>query len=143
MRGPVIVALFLLLGCSATEPGNSPGTSPGTSPTTAKLVVTERSGSTLSLRWDVMDTASTYALDYLTGIAKCTDFPVHNTGLVIKGTTAQLTGLSPAIRYHIHVHALPFSPNKITNTVFVLTLPAGAPAQAATVADYESCISGP
>ena len=81
MRGLMVAALGLLLGCSATEPGKSP--------TTPKLVVTERSGTTLSLRWDVMDTASTYALDHLTGIAQCKDFPVHNTSVVIKGTTAQ------------------------------------------------------
>lgn len=134
MRGLPVVALGLLFGCSATEPGNSP--------TIPKLEVTERSGTTLSLRWDAMDTASTYALDYLTGIAQCKDFPVHNTGVVIKGTTEQLTGLSPATRYHVHVHPLPFS-TKVTNTVFVLTLAPGAPAQPVAAADYEKCTTGP
>ena len=107
-----------------------------------KLEVTERSGTTLSLRWDAIDTASTYAVDYLTGIAQCKDFPMHNTGVVIKGTTTQLTGLVPATRYHVHVHPLPFS-TKVTNTVFVMTLAPGAPVQAVAAADYERCTTGP
>lgn len=140
MRALLVVTLGLMCGCSATGPGDS--TNPkGDQSNIPRLEVTERSGTTLSLRWDTIDTASTYAVDYLTGIAQCKDFPTHNTGLVIKGTTTRLTGLSPATRYHVHVHPLPFS-TKVTNTVFVLTLAAGAAAQPVVAADYESCSPG-
>ena len=99
MRALLVIALGMVLGCSATEPGNSPNN--------PKLEVTERSGSTLSLRWDMMDRASTYAVDDLPGIAQCKDFPQHQTVMVLKGTTTQLTGLTPLTRYHTHVHLLP------------------------------------
>ena len=130
MRSLTVVAVSFLCACSATASTDVP--------VMPKLEVTERSGTTLSLRWDAMDTASTYSVDVLTGIARCTDFPTHNTILVIKGTTTQLTGLVPATRYHVHVHPLPLS-TKLTNTVFVMTLAAGAPAQAVAAADYERC----
>ena len=130
MRSLTVVAVAFLCACSATASTDVP--------VMPKLEVTERSGTTLSLRWDAMDTASTYSVDVLTGIAQCTDFPAHNTILVIKGTTTQLTGLVPATRYHVHVHPLPLS-TKLTNTVFVMTLAAGAPAQAVAAADYERC----
>ena len=141
MRALMVVTLGMVFGCSATEPGDSINPK-GDSPIIPKLEVTERSGTTLSLRWDAIDTASTYAVDTLTGIAQCKDFPTHNTGVVIKGTTTRLTGLSPATRYHVHVHPLPFS-TKVTNTVFVLTLAPDAPVQAVVAADYERCTSGP
>jgi len=137
----MVVTLGMVFGCSATEPGDSINPK-GDSPIIPKLEVTERSGTTLSLRWDAIDTASTYAVDYLTGIVQCKDFPVHGTSVVIRGTTTQLTGLSAATRYHIHVHPQPFS-NTVTNTVFVLTLAAGAPSQAVAAADYERCTTGP
>ena len=142
MRALIVVTLGMVFGCSATGPGDSldpKGTAPGGIP---KLEVTERSGTTLSLRWDAIDTASTYAVDYLTGIAQCKDFPTHNTGLVIKGTTTRLTGLTPATRYHVHVHSLPFT-TKVTNTVFVMTLAADALNQTVVAADYERCTTGP
>lgn len=141
MRALMVAGLGLLFGCSATEPGDSLNPR-GDSALIPKLEVTERSGTTLSLRWDAIDTASTYAVDYLTGIARCKDFPVHNTGVVIRGTTTRLTGLSAATRYHVHVHPLPFT-TKVTNTVFVMTLASDAPSQAVAAADYERCTSVP
>ena len=58
--------------------------------------------------------------------------------LVTLGLSLLVTGLSPATRYHIHVHPLPFG-DQLTHNVFVTTLAAGSPAQAVTAADYETC----
>jgi hypothetical protein len=131
MRVLTAVGLILLVGCSAEGSEAPLGKIP-------KLEVTERSATTLLLRWDAMGTTNNYTVDYLTGVAQCSDFPTHGDILPLTGTTTLLTGLSPATRYHIHVHPLPSGSQK-SNTVFVLTLAAGAPSQAVTAADYQIC----
>ena len=131
MRVLSIIGLSLLVGCGSTGTDNSVGVQP-------KLEITERSATTLRLRWDPIGTTNNYTVDYLTGVASCADFPPHNNILLVTGTTVLVTGLSPATRYHIHVHSLAITAQK-TNTVFVLTLAAGATAQVVTAADYETC----
>jgi hypothetical protein len=131
MRVLTVIGLILLVGCGAAGSEDPLGNVP-------KLEVTERSATTLLLRWDAMGTTNSYTVDYLTGIASCADFPAHNNILTLTGTTTLLTGLSPATRYHIHVHPLPTATLK-SNTVFVMTLAAGAPSQAVAASDYEKC----
>ena len=131
MRVLSIIGLSLLVACGSTAPDNSLGVQP-------KLEVTERSATTLRLRWDPIGTTNNYTVDYLVGVASCADFPPHNNIFPFTGTTVLLTGLSPATRYHIHVHSLAVA-NQKTNTVFVLTLAAGATPQVVTAADYETC----
>ena len=131
MRVLITLGLSLLVACAATDTKNPLADSP-------KLEVTERSATTLMLRWDAMGTTNNYTVDYLEGVARCADFPMHTNILPVSGTTRLVTGLSPATRYHIHVHPLPFG-DQVSNTVFVMTLAAGSPAQAVTAADYEKC----
>lgn len=135
MRALNFIGLSLLVACGAEGTGAGTDTSNSSG---AKLEVTERSATTLLLRWDAMGTTNNYTVDYLIGVAKCTDFPAHSNILPMTGTTTLVTGLSPATRYHIHVHPLPIADQK-TNTVFVTTLAAGAPSQTVTAADYEKC----
>ena len=131
MRVLITLGMGLLVACAATDTKDPLADSP-------KLEVTERSATTLLLRWDAMGTTNNYTVDYLEGVARCTDFPMHNNILPVSGTTRLVTGLSAATRYHIHVHPLPFG-NQITHNVFVTTLAAGSPAQAVASADYEKC----
>ncbi len=123
------VACLTVLGCDVTGPGDDQ----------QPLEVTARSATTLTLRWPSMGSPDTYTVDYLTGVARCQDFPSHSDILRVTGTTVQLTGLTPSTRYHIHVHLLPHSSDESTNTVFVNTLAAGSAEQAAVPTDYESC----
>ena len=127
------ITCLVLWGCASTSPeGNAPKN---------LLEVTTRSATTMTLRWPSMGSPDTYTVDYLTGVARCQDFPAHNDVLHVTGTSVQLTGLLPATRYHIHVHLLPYAGGSVTNTVFITTLSAGSGEQAVTSADYESCIS--
>ena|SRR5687767_998194 len=110
-----------------------------------RLEVTARSAASLTLRWPSLGAANTYTVDYLTGVARCTDFPQHSDILHVTGTTVNLTGLIPSTRYHIHVHLLPHSTGQSTghstSTVFVMTLPPGSAEQPASRSDYESCVT--
>lgn len=136
------ITCLLLWGCAATSPDNNQQSSPDKQGSRYPLEVTTRSATTLKLRWPSMGTPETYTVDYLTGVAKCQDFPMHNDVLHVTGTTVQLTGLLPATRYHIHVHLLPYASNSTSSTVFITTLAAGSAEQPVTSADYESCTSG-
>ena len=131
MRVSSVVVLSLLVACGAAGSEGPVNGQP-------RLDVTERSGTTLLLRWDAMGTADRYTVDYLTGVALCRDFPQHSNILEVSGTTRLVTGLTPATRYHVHVHPLPAASQK-TNTIFVTTLAAGSAAQAVKSSDYETC----
>lgn len=105
-----------------------------------ELVVTERSATTLRLQWAAMPDApqNAYTVDYFTGFDTCV-FPTnHSDVLRVTGTTVQLTNLTPATGYNIHVHSLPARTSS-TYVVLVNTLSAGAPSSAVTAADYRSC----
>lgn len=105
-----------------------------------ELLVTERSATTLRLQWAAMpDTPqNTYTVDYFTGFNSCV-FPTdHSDVLHATGTTVQLTNLTPATGYNIHVHNLP-GRNSSTYVVLVSTLPAGSASAPVTKADYQSC----
>lgn len=132
--GGGLVAL-LLLGCP-TAPEDGDGQ--------PRLEVTARSATTLTLRWPSMGSTDTYTVDYLTGVASCDDWPPHSDVFRVTGTQAQLTGLAPSTRYHIHVHLLPHETagsDASTTVVFVTTLPSGSAEQAVSSADYQSCAS--
>ena len=120
--------------------------SDSTGPTDVKLIVVERSATTLKLQWDQIGSASYYTVDYLTGIPSCTSpLPTHNNGLVVASTSATVTGLLPSTAYHVHVHALlgagplvdPDLP--VSKSVYVTTLAAGSGPQAVTASDYVTC----
>lgn len=136
------ITCLVLWGCASTSPDNILPNNPNTKTFKYPLEVTSRSATTVKLRWPSIGTPDTYTVDYLTGVARCQDFPPHNDVLHVTGTTVQLTGLLPATRYHIHVHLLPYAGSSATNTVFITTLSAGSAEQTVTSADYESCTSG-
>lgn len=131
MRVSSVVVLSLLVACGAAGLEGPASSQP-------RLDVTERSGTTLLLHWDAMGTADRYTVDYLTGLARCEDFPQHSNILEVSGTTRLVTGLTPSTRYNIHVHPLPTATQK-TNTIVVTTLAAGSAAQAVKSSDYETC----
>ena len=109
------------------------------------LTVLERSGTTLRLQWsfEPPGASGSYTVDYLTGVASCSDFPPHGNILPLQGTSVNLTGLTPDTMYHIHVHPLTAgnagTGEGTTNVVFVRTLPAGSAPQPTTRSDYQSC----
>jgi hypothetical protein len=108
------------------------------------LVVLARSATTLSLQWTQPSPSGCYTVDYLTGVASCSDFPQHGNILPVQGSSVTVSGLTPSTTYHIHVHPLDTCPNGntgagTTNVVFVNTLAAGAPSQSVSLSDYQSC----
>jgi hypothetical protein len=130
------MALLALVGCDPTGPDDDDDEFE------FPLVVTARSATTLSLEWSSMGGSNTYTVDYLTGVGECQDFPAHNDGVHVSGTSVRLTGLVPATRYHIHVHLLPHGQSGEgtgTNIVYVSTLAAGAGEQPVAASDYEAC----
>ena len=126
-----VIACLSLMGCDLVGPGDDEPR--------FLLEVTERSATTLTLRWPSMGTPDTYTVDHLTGVARCEDWPPHPNILPVTGTTITVTGLAPSTRYHIHVHLLPHSDSASTNTVFVETLAAGSDPRPVAAAEYESC----
>ena len=130
------VACLALAGCDLVGPGNDEEQQP-------LLEVTARSATTLTLRWATMGSTNTYTVDFLTGLTRCEDFPHHIDVFHVNGTTVQLTALTPATLYHIHVHALPHgsSEDPSTNVVLVTTLSTGSSEQPIAPSDYQSCRS--
>lgn len=126
------VACLFLAGCDLVGPGDEEPR--------FLLEVTERSATTLTLRWPSMGSPDTYTVDHLTGVARCGDWPPHDNILPVTGTGVTLSGLSPSTRYHIHVHLLPHgTAGTNTDIVFVETLAAGSAPRPVTRAEYESC----
>jgi hypothetical protein len=136
------MAVLALVGCDATGPDDDDDEEEFEN----LLQVTARSATTLSVQWDAMGSTNTYTVDFLPGgSANCSDFPSHPDGAHVTGTSTRLTGLTPATRYHLHVHPLPHASagtGEVTNVVMVSTLAAGAAEQPVTASDYEVCDQG-
>ncbi len=112
----------------------------------SSLVVLERSATTLKLQWGSIGVATTYTVDYLTGISSCQSaVPTHNNVQVVSATSVTVTGLLPSTAYHVHVHALVGAGPTVdsalseSQSVFVMTLATGAATQSVTAADYVTC----
>jgi hypothetical protein len=109
------------------------------------LTVLDRSANSLTLRWSFATPSpeDCYTVDYLAEVGECM-LPPHNNILVVRGTTATVTGLSPGVLYSIHVHPLTGCPPGrtapgSTNPVSVRTLPAGSGTQPVGPSDYSRC----
>jgi hypothetical protein len=128
-----MLCVLVIGGCESLTGGADEDEGP-------KLIVTERSATTLKLQWDAISDAvgGEYTVDYFTGYASCNTLMQHGDVLHVTGTSVLLTGLTPSTRYHIHVHSLP-ARNNATNVAFVNTLSAGAVATPTLPADYERC----
>jgi hypothetical protein len=158
MRVPLLVASVAFAGVllsttscqslTGDQPatGDQPGsTSPPSGSNSPKLVVLERSASTLKLQWDAFGASNWYSVDVMTGQTSCPSLPAHMTGTKLSATTFTLTGLTPSTRYHIHIHTLE-SPNGLVGAgtatsqfALVNTLSAGSAVTAAVASDYEVC----
>jgi hypothetical protein len=143
MRSRAILGAFLLCALAGCE---LVGTEDDADDQGSDFVlrVTARSATTLDLSWDAMPQAAgnLYTVDHFSGIASCKSLMQHSDVLHVTGTSVQLTGLTPATRYHIHVHPLPHGTHgtgEVTNSVYVNTLAAGAGQTPAVSADYETC----
>lgn len=156
MRATVCVSLLILAGgapllggCldltdeeSEEHEDHDPGAGGANPP---KLVVLERSDTTLKLRWDAFGDSGWYSVDVLVGQPGCGSFPEHETGAKTPDTTLELTGLLPSTTYHLHVHTLDEPAGRVaegsrkSQTAFVATLPAGSAAEPVAAEAYEVC----
>jgi len=107
-----------------------------------RLTVTERSATTVSVRWEAPPSSTgRYTVDNM-ALSQCgTNIP-HGNGLVLGDVlSATIVGLTPSTEYQIHVHRLIGDVGQKTdwNYVLVRTAAPGSGPQPVVQADYTTC----
>jgi hypothetical protein len=135
------VVIFAIACGGPTGPDAVGGGNGGGGGSGPRLTVTERSATTVSVRWDVPpNSTGHYTVDHM-ALSQCSTNIPHDNVLLVDVTSATIVGLTPSTEYQIHVHRLVLGLAQQTdwNYVLVRTAPSGSGPQPVALADYTSC----
>ena len=137
----VVISAIACAGPTGPDAVGSGGGSGG-GPSGLRLTVTERSATTVNVRWDAPPNfTGGYTVDHMAGVPCNANVPHDNMLVVGNVTSASIDGLTPSTEYQIHAHRLVLGLAQQTdwNYVLVRTAPPGSGPQPVVQADYTSC----